>query len=91
MREALKDKFHQPQRAALITELGPALALEDPDLLGVCLSGAGPSIVAFATNGRDRIAGKLEAIYRASGTPVTVRDVCAEPLVAQSTVAGARG
>ena len=91
LREALKDKFHQPQRAALIPELGPALALDDPDLLGVCLSGAGPSIVAFAVNGRDRIAGKLEAIYRASGTPVTVRDVCAEPLAVETAVAGARG
>lgn len=89
--EALKDRFHQPQRAALIPELAPALALDDPDLLGVCLSGAGPSIVAFAQNGRDRITGKLEAIYRASGTPVTVRDVCAEPLAVETVAAGARG
>lgn len=89
--EALKDRWHQPQRAALIPELGPALALEDPELLGVCLSGAGPSIVAFARTGRDRIAGKLEAIYRASGTPVTVRDVCAEQPRAVTAAAGARG
>lgn len=91
LREALKDRWHQPQRAALIPELAPALALEDPDLLGVCLSGAGPSIVAFATDGRDRIAGKLEAIYRASGTPVTVRDVSAEPVTADAVATGARG
>lgn len=91
LRESLKDRFHQPQRAALIPELAPALALEDPELLGVCLSGAGPSIVAFAASGRERIAGKLEAIYRASGTPVTVRDVCAEPLRAGVLAAGARG
>ncbi|MGE0392124.1 MAG: homoserine kinase [Vicinamibacterales bacterium] len=91
LREALKDRFHQPQRAALIPELAPALAMDDPDLLGVCLSGAGPSIVAFAETGRDRIARKLEAIYKASGTPVTVRDVCAEPLAVETVVAGARG
>ena len=89
--EALKDRGHQPQRAALIPELAPALALEDPDLLGVCLSGAGPSIVAFARTNRDRIAGKLEAIYRASGTPVTVRDVCAEQPRTVTAAAGARG
>ena len=89
--EALKDRWHQPQRAALIPELAPALALEDPDLLGVCLSGAGPSIVAFARTNRDRIAGKLEAIYRASGTPVTVRDVCAEQPRTVTAAAGARG
>ncbi|MDO8795485.1 MAG: homoserine kinase [Vicinamibacterales bacterium] len=89
--EALKDRWHQPQRAALVPELTPALAIEDPDLLGVCLSGAGPSIVAFARTNRDRIAGKLEAIYRASGTPVTVRDVCAEHPRTVTAAAGARG
>ena len=89
--EALKDRWHQPQRAALIPELAPALALEDPDLLGVCLSGAGPSVVAFARTNRDRIAGKLEAIYRASRTPVTVRDVCAEQPRTVTAAAGARG
>jgi homoserine kinase len=90
-REALKDRWHQPQRARLIPELAPALVLDDPDLLGVCLSGAGPSIVAFAKQGHDRIAGKLEALYQGAGTPVTVRNVSAEQPRTVATGAGARG
>ncbi len=77
--EALKDRWHQPARATLIPELGPALLLQDPDLLGVCLSGAGPSIVAFAKRGFERIAGQLERVYCECGSVVTIRNVCAEP------------
>lgn len=42
------DRWHQPFRAPLVPGLGKVLHLEHPDLLGVCLSGAGPSILAFA-------------------------------------------
>ena len=79
LREALKDRWHQPARSALIPELEPALALDDPDLLGVCLSGAGPSIVALTTHGVARITRKLQQVYRESGATVTIRDLRAEP------------
>jgi homoserine kinase len=42
------DRWHQPHRADLMPGLAEILALKHPDLLGVCLSGAGPSILAFA-------------------------------------------
>jgi homoserine kinase len=42
------DLWHQPFRASLAPGLSEALKLSHPDLLGVCLSGAGPSILAFA-------------------------------------------
>jgi homoserine kinase len=41
------DRWHQPFRAHLMPGLADALALDHPDLLGVCLSGAGPSVLAF--------------------------------------------
>lgn len=41
------DRWHQPHRAPLIPGLPEVLALKHADLLGVCLSGAGPSILAF--------------------------------------------
>jgi homoserine kinase len=41
------DRWHQPFRAHLIPGLSEVLALKHPDLLGVCLSGAGPSLLAF--------------------------------------------
>jgi homoserine kinase len=46
--EAMRDRLHQPYRAPLIPGLAEVLRLEKvPGLLGVALSGAGPSVVAF--------------------------------------------
>lgn len=42
------DRWHQPFRAPLVPGLAEVLDMQHPDLLGVCLSGAGPSILAFA-------------------------------------------
>ncbi len=48
LREALNDRLHQPYRASIVPGLKEALELRHPSLLGVCLSGAGPSVVALA-------------------------------------------
>ena len=48
LREALEDRLHQPYRAAIVPGLKEALELRHPSLLGACLSGAGPSVVALA-------------------------------------------
>ena len=65
--------------------------LEDPDLLGICLSGAGPSIVALATQGFDRLAARLEKLYADRGSVVTIRNVSAEPSRAAAPVLASRG
>ena len=91
IREAVKDRWHQPARAALIPELAPALALNDPNLIGVCLSGAGPSIVALATGGFEAISGALEELYRESGSRVTIRNLGAEPHRVTSSELAAKG
>lgn len=41
------DRWHQPHRAPLIPGLTDVLSFSHPDLLGVCLSGAGPAVLAF--------------------------------------------
>jgi homoserine kinase len=41
------DRWHQPHRAGLMPGLPEALHFTAPDVLGVCLSGAGPSILAL--------------------------------------------
>ena len=41
------DRWHQPYRASLMPGLSEALRFSAPDVLGVCLSGAGPSILAL--------------------------------------------
>ena len=58
--EAMQDKFHQPYRAALIPGFNEVLQELTPKnytgLLGVSLSGAGPSILALATTNFAKIA-----------------------------------
>src|SRR6185437_5766914 len=54
--DAMKDQLHQPQRESLVPGLAEALALPRmPGLLGVALSGAGPSVMALATGRHDEI------------------------------------
>jgi homoserine kinase len=73
LREALADRLHQPFRQALVPGLERALALQHPDLLGVCLSGAGPSIVALAERNFDEIARLLRNAFRETGLECCVR------------------
>ena len=54
--DAMQDRIHQGARQALIPGLADALALPRmPGLLGVALSGAGPSVLALATERYDEI------------------------------------
>ncbi|MGD0223467.1 MAG: homoserine kinase [Terriglobia bacterium] len=52
------DRWHQPFRSHLVPGLPEVLALKHPDLLGICLSGAGPSLLAF-TRGDTAAIGEL--------------------------------
>ena len=59
--DAMRDRLHQPARESLVPGLREALAIPlEPGLLGIALSGAGPSIVALV-NDRPRAIGKLIA------------------------------
>lgn len=57
---ALADRLHQPYRGGLVPGLAEALALRVPGVLGVCLSGSGPTLLCFLEPG---LAG--EAVARA--------------------------
>ena len=46
-RALFDDRWHQPYRSPLVPGLAEVLSLRHPDLLGICLSGAGPSVLAF--------------------------------------------
>ena len=52
--EAMRDRVHQPYRKSLIPGLTQVLdtisPASHPGLLGICLSGAGPTILALATD-----------------------------------------
>ena len=56
LRTAMKDRLHQPYRAHLVPGIDKVLeAAESAGALGACLSGAGPTLLAFATDGGDDI------------------------------------
>lgn len=73
LREAMRDRWHQPVRAPLVPGLADAIALDDPAILGVCLSGAGPSIAAIASGDPSRAAALLDGIYQRLGMRCTIR------------------
>jgi homoserine kinase len=74
LREAIRDRWHQPYRAPLVVGLREALAIDHPAVLGTCLSGAGPSVVALTTTDSAAEAARvLEDIYRRLGVVCTIR------------------
>lgn len=61
LNEALRDRLHQPYRAPLAPGLSEVLKLNDeteehPGLLGVAISGAGSTVIAFALGNCGQIA-----------------------------------
>jgi homoserine kinase len=85
LREALRDRWHQPARAQYVPGLREALAIDHPSVLGVCLSGAGPSIAVIAAVGRhEEAATQLRHLYGTIGVPCTIRTLSARPPVARS-------
>jgi homoserine kinase len=73
LREAVGDRWHQPARASLVPLLDEVLRLQDPDILGAFLSGAGPSVAVLAVENVERVSGLLASLYRAAGVEATVR------------------
>lgn len=80
---ALDDRCHQRYRQPLVPLLRDALRLRHRDLLGVCLSGAGPSIVAFTNSNVAAVERVLNRLYRAADVPCTIRRVKAHDAAAR--------
>ena len=74
-REALRDRVHQPYRQRLVPGLRRLLAVRHPDVIGFCLSGAGPSIAAFATGRTAAVEALFRDAYRKERIACTVRTV----------------
>jgi homoserine kinase len=75
MREALRDRAHQPYRQRLVPGLRRLLALRHPDVIGICLSGAGPSVAAFAAGNAAGVEKVIAQVYAKERIPCTVRIV----------------
>ncbi len=88
LREALEDRLHQPHRAAIVPGLQEALDLRHPSLLGVCLSGAGPSVVALAQQNLDEVSELLADIYIRKSIPFRIRTLQVHPTNAPGKLPG---
>lgn len=72
--EAMCDRLHQPQRESLVPGLAEALALpRTAGLLGVALSGAGPSILALVESHDEEIGARIANCFSAHRIDSTVR------------------
>jgi homoserine kinase len=78
------DRWHQPYRASLVPGLTEALRFTHPDLLGVCLSGAGPSILDFARKDGATIGEALRRLLLSKG-------IEAQPFILTPDNRGAKG
>jgi homoserine kinase len=67
--EAMHDRLHQPQRESLVPGLAAALALPRMNgLLGIALSGAGPSIVALVESNEEEIGQRIAKCFKVEST-----------------------
>ncbi|MCA9898637.1 MAG: homoserine kinase [Anaerolineales bacterium] len=61
---AMQDRLHQPYRLPLIPGMAAAFAAATAaGAAGVALSGAGPSLIAFAPAGHEEIVGAVTAVF----------------------------
>ena len=74
IREAMRDRLHQPYRAPLVPGLEDVLGLENvPGLIGVALSGSGPTVLALATSHFEEVATAISACFELRGIACVAR------------------
>jgi homoserine kinase len=77
--EAMRDRLHQPQRESLMPGLAEALALPRmTGLLGIALSGAGPSIVALVNDNDEEIGARIASCFRQHKIESTLRTLAVD-------------
>jgi homoserine kinase len=65
---AMQDRLHQPYRIPIIPGMAEAMqAACDAGAAGVALSGAGPSLIAFAADGLDEIGAASASAFKDAG------------------------
>jgi homoserine kinase len=80
LRAAVRDRLHQPYRAAMVPGLDEMLALDDPSVVAVALSGAGPSVLALVRDDPERVGRLIAAIFARHG----VRSAVLTPALART-------
>jgi homoserine kinase len=78
--DALQDRLHQPFRQHLIPGVPEILALpRTPGMLGIALSGSGPSVVALAMAQFEEIGRTIASCFQRVGVQSTVKVLEADP------------
>ena len=72
------DRWHQPQRAPLMPGLRQVIDFRHKDLAGICLSGAGPSVLAIARSNAASIGEAVCAIFAENGIKAQARTLSAD-------------
>lgn len=79
LKTAMDDRLHQPYRAALVPGMMEAIhAAYDARALGVALSGAGPTLLAFARGHTEAIAASLRHTFGRHGIACDTRVLSAD-------------
>lgn len=74
--DAMQDRLHQQKRSTLIPGLAQALATPRmPGLLGLALSGAGPSVVALARDNFEEIGAAIAHSFEQQGVSTRVKQL----------------
>jgi homoserine kinase len=74
--EGMNDRLHQTQRESLVPGLKEVLALPRvPGLLGVALSGAGPSIIALVDGEGKKLARRIASCFHTHKIKTTTREL----------------
>lgn len=72
--DAMQDRLHQAHRQSLVPGLAEALATPlQPGLMGIALSGAGPSVVALTRDRSSEIGEAIAENFRRHDVPARVR------------------
>jgi homoserine kinase len=72
LRAAVSDRLHQPYRASAVPGLAEMLTLEDPEIVAVALSGAGPSVLALVRDDVTHVGRLLAAVFARHGVPAEI-------------------
>jgi len=75
LRAAMRDRIHQPYRASFVPGLEEMIALEGPDIYGIALSGAGPSVIALVRRSDPAVGRAIAAIFARSGVAARTFDL----------------
>jgi len=75
LRAAMRDRIHQPYRASFVPGLEAMIALEGDGILGVALSGAGPSVIALVQGAGAPAGARMTGVFRAHGVVCRTYDL----------------